>query len=153
MDLALLTFAAINVAAAMSGAVNKPGDWYAALEKPQWTPADWVFPVVWTVLFGMITAAGWLAWSAGAGAGAMALYGLQLALNAAWSYLFFGRQRPDWALACAAALWLSIAATAAAFAVVSTVAALLMLPYLAWVGVAYALNRAIMRRNPVAAAP
>lgn len=155
LDWALLGFIGANVLAAMSGAVNKPGDWYEALDKPGWRPPNWAFPVVWTLLFAMISVAGWMAWRAGGGFTgaplAMGAYFLQLILNALWSYLFFGLRRPDWALVEAGALWLSILATVLAFLPISGAAAALMVPYLLWVGVAFALNRAILRRNPVAA--
>jgi tryptophan-rich sensory protein len=151
-----MAFIGVNVLTAMSGAVNKPGDWYEQLDKPDWRPPNWAFPVVWTILFAMIAVAGWMAWEAGGGFTgaplAMSFYALQLILNALWSYLFFGLRRPDWALAEAGALWLSILATVLAFMPISLGAAALMTPYLIWVGVAFALNRSILRRNPIGAA-
>jgi translocator protein len=152
MDFALLGFVAVNVLVAMSGAVFKPGDWYESLDRPDWRPPNWAFPVVWTLLYAMIAAAGWLAWREAGGFGgapvAFLLYAAQLALNAAWSWLFFGRKRPDLALMEMAALWLAILANALAFHAVTPLAGWLLVPYLAWVTVAFALNLSILRRNP-----
>lgn len=143
-------FFAVNVLAASSGAVFKPGDWYEGLRKPSWTPPDWAFPVVWSILFAMIAVAGWLVWeAAGWGAGlALGVYGVSLVINAAWSGLFFGLKRMDWALVDVIALWLSIVAVMAVFWPISPLAALLHLPYLAWVTLAGVLNLAMLRLNP-----
>jgi translocator protein len=122
-------------------------DWYPALRKPAWNPPGWVFGPVWTLLYPAIAVAGWLAWREGRARAGVLLYLLQLALNAAWPWLFFFERRPDLALACIAALWLAILATIVAFRRVSGTAALLLLPYLAWVGFAAALNHAIWRLN------
>lgn len=152
--LAFAGFAAATMAAASTGAIFKPGDWYEALAKPSWTPPNWAFPVVWTTLYLMITVAAWLVWRASgfAGAGlALALWLIQLALNAGWSWVFFGLRRMRAALWEAAALWLSVAATLLAFAQHSALAAILFAPYLLWVSVAVALNREMMRLNPRAA--
>lgn len=148
--ISLAVFALINLAAASSGAVFKPGKWYAGLGKPPWTPPNWAFPVVWSVLFTLNALSGWLVWRA-AGADAalpLAIYGGSLMLNAAWSALFFGRKRMDWALADVAALALSILVTAALFWPISTTAALLQLPYLLWVLIATALNARVLQLNP-----
>lgn len=152
MDLALLGFVAVNVVAAMSGAVFRPGAWYETLDRPSWRPPNWAFPVVWTLLYALISVAGWLAWrTAGGLAAAPVAFGLyfgQLALNAAWSYFFFGRKRVDLALVEMAFLWLAIAANAVAFYAILPAAGLLLAPYLLWVSVAFALNLSILRRNP-----
>ncbi|MEL7029602.1 MAG: TspO/MBR family protein [Pseudomonadota bacterium] len=149
--LALGLFLAANFAAASSGAVFRPGDWYDALSKPAWTPPDWLFPVAWSVLYVMIAAAGWLIWrEAGWTAPALALYALQLVLNAVWSALFFGLRRPGWALIEVSVLWAAIVATIWAFYPISPLAAALMAPYAVWVTFAAVLNAEIVRRNPQA---
>lgn len=152
MDFALLGFVGLTFLAALSGAIYKPGDWYEGLDRPDWRPPNWAFPVVWTALYALMATAAWFVWSAGGGfAGAPVALGLwivQLALNAAWSYFFFGRRRPDLALAECVLLWLAIAATTVAFFTVSPPAGWMMVPYLLWVSVAFALNLSIMRRNP-----
>lgn len=143
-------FVLINFAAASSGAVFKPGRWYEDLRKPPWTPPNWAFPVVWSLLFAANATAGWLVWRAAGAAAwpALVLYGVSLIVNAAWSALFFGRQRMRWALIDAAALWLSIVAVMIAFAPYSLLAAALMAPYAAWVTVAFALNLRLIQLNP-----
>ena len=146
--LALVGFVLAALAAASSGAIFKPGDWYLTLRKPGWTPRPWVFPVVWTPLYVAIAVSGWLAWrEVGLVVPAFLAYGVQLLLNAGWSGLFFGLRRPDLAFADVVLLWLSIAATIAAFAPISAAAAWLLAPYLAWVTVAAALNLSVWRLN------
>ena len=147
--LALAGFLAASFAAASSGAVFKPDDWYLTLRKPGWTPPPWVFPVVWTPLYLMIAVAGWLAWrQSGLFSLPFAFYAVQMILNAAWSAVFFGLRRPDLAFAELVLLWLSILGCILLFAPVSATAAWLMVPYLAWVTFAGALNYAIWQRNP-----
>ena len=146
--LALVGFVLAALAAASSGAIFKPGDWYRTLRKPGWTPKPWVFPVVWTPLYMAIAVSGWLAWrGAGLFVPAFLAYGVQLLLNAGWSALFFGLRRPDLAFADIVLLWLSIAATIAGFAPISAAAAWLLAPYLAWVTIAAALNLTVWRLN------
>lgn len=146
---ALATFFALSFAAALTGALFRPGAWYEALRKPGWTPPNWAFPVVWSVLYVLIAIAGFLVWEAGglAAAPALAVYGGQLVLNALWSVLFFGLRRIDWALYEVVVFWASIVATVLAFAAWSQTAALMLLPYLAWVSVAALLNLRIYLLN------
>ena len=146
--LALAGFVVAAGAAACSGALFKPDSWYTTLRKPGWTPPSWVFPAVWTPLYVMIALAGWFAWSAaGLVLVPFAIYALQLVLNAGWSAVFFGMRRPDLALIELVALWLSIAATIAAFAPLSETAAWLLAPYLLWVTIAGCLNLSVWRLN------
>jgi tryptophan-rich sensory protein len=121
--------------------------WYPALVKPAWTPPAWVFGPVWTLLYPMLAVAGWLAWREGRSRGGTLVYLLQLALNAAWPWLFFAERRVDLALACALALFFAILWTVVAFWRVSRGAAILLVPYLGWVGFAAALNAAIWWMN------
>jgi tryptophan-rich sensory protein len=123
------------------------GHWYPQLSKPAWTPPAWVYGPVWTLLYPMLAVAGWLAWREGRSRRATLLYLLQLALNAAWPWIFFGERRVGWALVCVLLLWFAILGTLVAFWRVSRGAAVLLLPYLAWVGFAVALNAAIWRMN------
>lgn len=122
-------------------------EWYPALRKPSWTPPGWVFGPVWTLLYPVVAVAGWRVWREGRRP-AMLLYLVQLALNAAWPWLFFAERRPGLALVDAILLFAAILATAFAFWRVHRGAALLLLPYLGWVGFAVALNHAIWRLNP-----
>lgn len=150
--LVLLGFLALCTVAASSGAVFQPGAWYRSLKKPSWNPPDWVFPVVWTVLYAFMAIAAWLVWRAAGSFAAAAVplgfFVLQLALNAAWSWLFFGRKRMDWALIEVLFLWAAILACIVTFAPFSTAAAWLMAPYLLWVTIAAYLNYTVLRLNP-----
>jgi translocator protein len=120
-------------------------DWYPALPKPSWTPPRWVFGPVWALLYPLVAVAGWLAWREGRARFGPLAYLLQLALNAAWPWFFFAEHRLGLALACVVALFVAILGTIVAFWRISRGAALLMVPYLAWVGFAAVLNHAIWR--------
>ena len=143
-----LLFAGLCLLAASAGAAAGPGPWYDQLAKPRWTPPDWVFPVVWTPLYAMIALAGWLIQrSGGWRSPATAMWLGQLALNAGWTWLFFGLQRPGWALVDILLLAAAITATIVLARRTSRTAALLLAPYLVWVLFATALNGAIWRMN------
>ena len=146
-----IVFIVLVVLAAASGAVFKPGAWYEGLHKPAWTPPDWAFPLVWTVLYVLIAWAGVLAWRAGASV-ALGFWAAQWGFNAAWSWLFFGRRRMDLALIDVGLLWLAVIGFMLAAWSASPLAALLFLPYLAWVSTAAALNFTVWRLNPGARA-
>ena len=136
--------------AAATGAIFRPGAWYAALEKPAWTPPRWMFPVAWTALYLLMAISAFLVWQiAGwpASREALGLFVLQLVLNAAWSWLFFGLHRPGLALLDVVALWMAIFATMVAFSQLDPLAGPLLFPYLVWVTFAGALNFSIWRRN------
>jgi tryptophan-rich sensory protein len=122
-------------------------EWYPSIAKPSWTPPSWVFGPVWTLLFILMGIAAWLVWRSGNARGAMILFGAQLLLNLAWSVLFFGARSPGLGLVDIVPLWITIAATIFAFSLRSRVAAFLMVPYLAWVSFATALNAAIYMLN------
>ena len=94
-DISLLVFVVLVVAAASSGVLFKPGEWYKGLLKPSWTPPNWLFGPVWSVLYVMIAVAGWLVWRAEGTGVALSFWFLQLALNAVWSGIFFGLRRMD----------------------------------------------------------
>lgn len=128
-------------------AASALADWYPALRKPPWTPPGWVFGPVWTLLYPMLAVAGWLAWREGRSRIGPLLFLLQLALNAAWPWLFFSQRRLDLAFYDIIALCLAILATVVAFWRVSRGAAVMLLPYLAWVGFACVLTHAIWRLN------
>ncbi len=148
--LMLTAFVAASFAAAATGAIFRPVEWYRRLNKPQWRPPDWLFAPVWTILYVSMAVSGWLVWREAGIAGALApfgVYALQLLLNAAWTPIFFGLKRPDLALAEIIFLWAAIVATIVLFYPVSATAAWLLLPYLAWVSFASALNFSIWLRN------
>ncbi|MCX8100484.1 MAG: tryptophan-rich sensory protein [Geminicoccaceae bacterium] len=143
----LVAFLGLNFLAALTGALFRPGSWYAGLAKPSWRPPDSLFGPVWAVLYVSIAVAGWLVWQRTGFGTAILVYLVSLVFNAGWSVIFFGLRRIDWGLAWMIGLWLSILATILVFAPVSTTAALLLLPYLAWVSFAAALNFVIWRLN------
>lgn len=143
-------FIAASFLAALSGTLFRPGEWFEQLNKPSWRPPNGLFAPVWTILYLMIALSGWLIWrKAGFAAVDLPLvfFALQLAANAAWSLLFFGLRRPDLGLIDILVVWLLVAATILLFQPIDLIAALLLLPYLAWVTFAAALNFAIWRLN------
>lgn len=147
---ALIVFIAANAAAAATGAIFRPGSWYETLRKPSWTPPNWLFGPAWTLLYAMCAAAGYILWvSAAPGEATVPLifYALQLLLNGLWSGIFFGMRRPDLAFGELVLLWLALLCTILTFWTVRVDAALLLLPYLAWVTFAGALNFAVWRLN------
>jgi tryptophan-rich sensory protein len=140
-------FLLLAFAAAAVGGRFPPDAWYASLERPGLTPPGWLFGPVWTVLYACIGVAGGLVWRRAGFSLPIALWGLQLGLNAAWSWLFFGLHRPGVAFADIAALWLAIVATLVAFRRVHRTAAYLFVPYLLWVTFAKYLNWGFWRLN------
>ena len=140
------------IAAFVPAAIGAPfpaPDYYRRLNKPTWAPPPWIFGPVWTVLYGMIGTSAWLISRRG-GSGTRAALGLwwgQLALNAAWTPIFFGARNRGLALVDILVTWVVIVATTVAFFRRRTAAGLLLLPYLAWVTFASALNYAIWRDN------
>lgn len=151
--LGLAGWLAASFVAAWTGMRFLPGPWYAALEKPEWTPPNAVFPPVWTALYLMMAVAAWLVWRRGgfaAARAALVLYLVQLGLNAAWSYLSFGLHRLDIAFYDIVALWLAIVLVTVMFWRRSRAAGALMVPYLLWVGFAAGLNLMIWRLNTAA---
>ena len=139
-------------AAATTGAMFDPGEWYESLDKPPWTPAKWVFPAAWSVLYLCIAAAGARVAVLEGSAYAMAFFALQLALNTLWTPIFFGLRRMGAAMVVILCLWLAVAATLLAFFALDWIAGALFAPYLLWVTIAAALNFSVWRRNPTATA-
>lgn len=148
--LALLGWLALCFGAAAVGARFLPGEWYAQLVKPSWNPPNWVFGPVWTTLYAMMAIAAWRVWQRGGWMrqrGPLGWFLLQLGFNAAWSYLFFGKQQIFLAFIDIVALWTALLLTLLAFWRVRPVSGLLLVPYLAWVTFATALNFALWRLN------
>jgi benzodiazapine receptor len=149
----LMTFVLLCLGAGGLGAVATTPEiagWYKTLAKPSWNPPDYVFGPVWTTLYILMAIAAWLVWKpAGftAAAAPMTLFAVQLTLNIAWSWIFFGMHQPRWAFLEVVILWLAIVATTVAFFRCSTIAECMMLPYLTWVSFAAALNFTIWRMN------
>jgi translocator protein len=150
---ALGVIAGLTAGAAVLGASAQRGandDWYDGLRKPRFTPPKAVFGPVWTGLYALIALSGYRVWKAPRSRrrrAALGLWGAQLVLNAAWTPLFFGLRRPLAALVDLVALTGTAGAYAAAARKVDRPAAIMMLPYLAWLGFAGALNEEIWRLN------
>lgn len=142
------TFAAAGVG--IRATVPSVNTWYLTLRKPSWVPSGRTIGRIWTVLYVLMAVAAWLVWrEEGTDAWLpLLLYAIQLALNSAWSVLFFGLKNPRAALGEIVLLWTAILATLILFWVVSPIAALLLVPYLAWVLFAANLNRIVVRMNP-----
>jgi tryptophan-rich sensory protein len=146
-----VTFLAACFAAGATGGLFPPGEWYERLNKPSWTPPNWLFPVAWTTLYLLMAGAGARAAVAPDNGFAVALWSLQIALNGLWTPVFFGLQKLKLGMIVLAALWASVAAALVALWMVDTWAGLMFVPYLCWVTVAGALNWSVMRLNTEAA--
>ena len=143
----LAMFVAIVAAVALTAGQFMPGAWYAGLAKPAWTPPNWLFGPVWSVLYLMIAVAGWLVWESEAAPSARWRWVAQLVLNGMWSPVMFGAHNITLALVVIVLMWLAIAAFIGATWRQVRTAALLFVPYLAWVSYATALNFAVRRLN------
>jgi translocator protein len=127
------------------------GAFYGQLLQPSWAPPAWLFGPVWSVLYMLIGVAAWLVWRKHGFSGAsiaLGLFGIQLVANALWTWLFFVWHLGALSLAEIIVLWLLIVATLAAFWRLHRFAALMLVPYLAWVSFASALTFSLWRLNP-----
>ena len=143
----------LSLAAGAVGAVAsvRAADFYMRLQRPNWAPPPWLFGPVWTVLYVLMGVAAWLVWRERGWArarSALSHFDVQLACNAAWTWLFFAWRRGELALADIVLLAALVVATMVAFARVRTLAAVLLVPYLLWVLFATALTASIWQRNP-----
>ena len=124
---------------------------YQSLALPSWAPPAGVFGPVWTALYIAMAVSAWLVWKkrgwSGAG-GLLGLFCVQLALNALWSWLFFGWRKGELALVDLALLWLLVLVLTVRFFGVSRLAGALLVPYLAWLSFAGALNYSVVQRDP-----
>lgn len=153
--LRLVAACAVSLSAGAIGALavgNGGGQaWYAAIEKPSFTPPAWVFGPVWTTLYVLMGVAAFLVWRRGLGSRAvrtaLGWFLGQLVLNTAWSPVFFGWHRIGLALVVIVLLWATIVVTMYEFSRVSKMAAALLAPYLLWVSFAAALNASIWWLN------
>lgn len=124
--------------------------WYPTLAKPAFTPPSWVFGPVWTTLYLLMGVALYLVWQSDRGRlrrAALALFAVQLVLNAGWTLVFFGERAIFGGLVVIVALLAAILATIATFARIDRRAAALLVPYLLWVSFATALNVELWRLN------
>lgn len=136
----------------MAFAIPALGTWYADLTKPMFNPPNWLFGLVWAVLYVLMGIAAYLIWSRRKSKKsdarcALSLFAVQLVINAMWAAVFFGLRSTFYGLAELVVLWIAVLATTTEFYRISKRAALLMLPYLAWITFALALNLYIWRLN------
>lgn len=142
----------VNLVGASGVVFTTPGsEWFQSLALPWFYPPTWAFGVVWTLLFTLIGIAAYLVYRAGTDRRdvrvALGLFGLQMGVNVTWSPVFFELQAPGVALGIIGLLWLLIGVTIWAFQRVDRQAALLLVPYLAWVSFAAVLNGSIWLLN------
>jgi len=151
---ALVLFVALCLGIGALGAsvtATSVDTWYAGLVKPSFNPPDEVFGPVWTVLYVLMGVAAWRVWRSAdrdTTRGPLTLFALQLAINLGWTVVFFGLHKIASAVATIVVLDVAVLVTMLAFRSVDRLAALLMLPYVAWVAFATVLNVAIWRLNP-----
>ncbi|WP_371038601.1 MULTISPECIES: TspO/MBR family protein [unclassified Rhodosalinus] len=141
-------YLAICAVPAAAGMMFKPGAWYRDLDKPGWTPPDMLFPVIWAVLYVLMSLAAARVAMQPDNDLALGLWALQITISTLWSAVFFGLHRIRTGAVVIALLWAAVLATTLAFLAHDTLAALMMVPYLAWGSFALALNLSVMRRNP-----
>jgi len=149
-SLVLLLFIILVFNTAFVGSRFMPGEWYKNLQKPSWTPPNWLFGPVWTILYIMIAISGWLVWRESGFIAALfpfIIYLLQLILNAMWTWLFFGLHKPAIAFLDITALWFFILFLIILFWQISKPAGILLIPYLIWVTYAATLNYFLYKLN------
>ena len=147
------TWLAISFVAAAIGAAAsiQAGSFYTQLVRPEWAPPPGVFGPVWTVLYFVMGIAAWLVWRVGgfrAARTALTLFLVQLAVNALWSWLFFGWHQGALGFADILLLWVLLVATIVAFWRIKPLAGALLVPYLLWVSFAAVLNYSVWQLNP-----
>ena len=147
----ILAAIAASIVAILGATITDLGPWYQSLEKPSWNPPDVAFPIGWTIIYALNTAAIVNAWRAAptpkVSDTIIGLFALNAFLNITWSMIFFRIQRPDWAFIEVMLLWLSILAMIVYCGRHSKSSAALFTPYLLWVTFAAALNWAVVDLN------
>jgi tryptophan-rich sensory protein len=134
-------------AAASTGVFFKPGPWYESLVKPGFTPPNWAFPVAWSIIYLLLAWAGYRLSLIPGSQLVLGLWATQIALNTLWTPVFFGAHRLFAALVILAMLWLVVAAMVLMALRLDVITGLILIPYLAWLCVAAALNFSIWRNN------
>ena len=145
-----LIFFAACLAAGVTGMLFSPGPWYRALNKPWFTPPDWMFPVTWVLLYICMAIAGARVAMIDGNGTALAFWALQITLNTLWTPVFFGLRNIRMGMVTVSFLWLSVLGGLLTMWQLDGIAGALFLPYLAWVTVAAALNAGVWRLNPEA---
>jgi len=148
--ISLIIWIAICFIPAVVGSRFMPGEWYARLIKPSWTPPGYLFGPVWTFLYATMGISAWLLWKKVGFSGAkiaFILFFSQLVLNGLWSWLFFGLRQPGLALIELCLLWILILVTLISFWMLYKPSGIILIPYLAWVSFAAILNFSIWSLN------
>lgn len=141
-------FLGATFAAGATGALFPTGTWYKSLNKPSWTPPDWVFPVAWTSIYLLISFAGARVAVLDGNGYAIAFWAMQIAFNALWTPVFFGLRNIKASIPIMACLWIAVFGATLTHFQLDLWAGLAFVPYLVWVTVAAALNLAMVRLNP-----
>lgn len=152
----LISAIAVIAVAGIGAWATDISTWYFNLKKPSWQPPDWLFGPAWTSIFALVAFSAGYAWNHSADVNAdtdvrfwiVLLFAINGVVNILWSVLFFSLKRPRWAMIEVIFLWLSIVVLIVFLWPVSMLAALLLVPYLAWVTFAAILNRTIIQLNP-----
>ena len=142
-----LVFLFACMAAGLTGSLFPPGEWYSELNKPVWTPPNWVFPVAWPILYLLMSYSGATLANLESAGSALALWALQISLNTLWTPVFFGLKNLKLGLIIIILLLVSVALCTYVFWLYAWISGLLFLPYLAWVVFAAALNAAVFKLN------
>lgn len=142
-----LVFLFACMAAGLTGSLFPPGKWYSELNKPVWTPPNWVFPVAWPILYLLMSYSGATLANLESAGSALALWALQISLNTLWTPVFFGLKNLKLGLIIILLLLVSVAICTYVFWLYAWISGLLFLPYLAWVIFAAALNAAVFKLN------
>lgn len=134
-------------AAASTGIIFKPGAWYESLQKPSFTPPNWLFPVAWTTIYLLLAWTGYRLTLIPGSQSLLALWAAQIALNTLWTPVFFGANRIVAGMIILTVLWLVVAAMVVMALQLDVMTGLILFPYLVWLTVAAALNFSILRHN------
>lgn len=142
-----LIFLLACAAAASTGILFKPGQWYESLAKPGFTPPNWVFPIAWSTIYLLLAWAGYRLTLIPGSQAVLALWAAQIALNTLWTPVFFGAHRLFAAMVILTLLWLVVVAMMVMALQLDVITGLILFPYVAWLCVAAALNFSIWRNN------
>lgn len=134
-------------AAASTGIMFKPGQWYEELKKPSFTPPKWLFPVAWTIIYLLLAWAGYRLSLMPGSQVVLALWAAQIALNTLWTPVFFGAHHIFAGMVIITLLWLVVATMVVLALRLDLITGLILFPYLIWLCVAAALNFSILRNN------
>ncbi len=134
-------------AAASTGIIFQPGQWYESLKKPSFTPPNWLFPVAWTTIYLLLAWAGYRLSLMPGSQEVLALWAAQIALNTLWTPVFFGAHKLLAGMVIITLLWLVVAAMLVMALRLDVITGLMLFPYLVWLCVAATLNFSILRNN------